>query len=314
MKKKALFTKITAFVMTVVMLCPCLFSVTASAVVGGDDVTNDFQYISFEEMKNMSQEELAEYCRELAAYIDSQENTTSNPGGIQPFWSSETGSDYNEYTTTAATHYYITAYGFILFAFTANSMAHTNVFELTDLDIYTIMKFSEEPDKDGWKNGYRDHFYNPESDESYLNGKKENAKLSFINHYNNALTEYRKGNRITAMQELGRSLHFVQDVCEPHHSNNKTVPLNKHDKFETWVGNNFENIEAKYTISEWKYTYARNSELEKIFKDAAWSSYDQLSNASKTETFRIAAEKSLGNALLYTTLVLYRFMVTNGLC
>lgn len=236
-----------------------------------------------------------------------------NLNPIQPFWSSETGSDYNEYTATSATHYYITAYSLIALALSANA-SHINDIKLTDAEIYILITFSEEPDKDGWKNGYLDHFYDPATGKNYLNSTKNTAKSSFLNHYNKAVTELRKGNRITAIQELGRSLHFVQDVCEPHHCNNQIATQKKHSQFETWVGNNFENINSKANITEAIYTRTRNSTLEKTFDYAARSSHNQLNNASNTATFRQAAEVSIGNAGTYTIMVLYYFIYTNGLC
>lgn len=214
---------------------------------------------------------------------------------------------------TSATHFYITAYSILILAFTQD-LPQISKIDFTEDDIDTILKYSERPDRLLNNFLWVTHFYDPQTGKNYFGDTHNTAKTSYVEQYNKAVKYLKDGNRQKAMEHLGMSLHFIQDVCEPHHSNNKTSSQNKHSEFEAWVGNNLENIEMKANLTGDIYGMAEQSTPESLLIKAAWSCKDQLNNASNTSTFRQAAEVSIGNAVAFSTMAIYYFVCKNGLC
>lgn len=78
------------------------------------------------------------------------------------------------------------------------------------------------------------HFYGA-NEKNYLGGS-DTAYTRFKDHYNAAVTQYRSGNYQFATQELGRAIHFISDINEPHHASNAYMPLYpSHGQFEAYV-------------------------------------------------------------------------------
>lgn len=257
----------------------------------------------------MSQEEIAEYCREFTKYDFAKSGIVVNngitiPGQVQPLWSSEINNIFFDYHNpkTSATHCYLTAYSIFVLVLSF----HGDNLNLTEDELYTIFKYSEMPDRTGPFHLYASHFYDPQTDRNYLNSKIDTAKTAFVNHYNDAVKALNNGKREKAIQELGQALHFIQDVCEPHHSNNKISTQNNHGKFESWVADNIENIDMNSNSNN-DFDTVNQLSPEELLIAAAWSSKGELNNASNETTFQQAAELSVGNAVLYTTLALYHF-------
>lgn len=91
------------------------------------------------------------------------------------------------------------------------------------------------------------HFYNPETGKNTLGQTIPTAKTNAISEWNaacsflsNSYLLYGEENK-SGIEKLGCALHYIQDVCEPHHSSNITVKLfnNSHGKFEEYAYNNF---------------------------------------------------------------------------
>ncbi|MGE5381602.1 MAG: zinc dependent phospholipase C family protein, partial [Methylocystaceae bacterium] len=85
------------------------------------------------------------------------------------------------------------------------------------------------------------HFYNPLTGCGLPGGKP--VYNTFINHLNCARRFWFRGNYAQSMFYLGAATHFLQDLCEPHHSNCQL--LQRHNHYEHWVENNL----SKFTVN-----------------------------------------------------------------
>lgn len=89
---------------------------------------------------------------------------------------------------------------------------------------------------------YVAHFYDPDTGKNYLGQSNPTAKTKAVEHYYQAL-EYVNIDREKALKEVGYALHYLQDVCEPHHAANMTaIDHLSHPMFEEYVDNNFEMV------------------------------------------------------------------------
>jgi hypothetical protein len=133
-----------------------------------------------------------------------------------------------------------------------------------------LMKYATMPDFDendggiGVKGGFKGHFYDPGTATNYTGDKTDTANVRFSNHYNDAVKNYKEGSKEVAYQELGRALHYLQDMNEPHHAANlpgiegtNGVYLT-HNDYEGWAEKNFYNYSLTTAPNE-IYDYALNN-------------------------------------------------------
>lgn len=87
-------------------------------------------------------------------------------------------------------------------------------------------------------NKFEAHFYNGQY--SYTRSTVYNAYMFFNNHFYNAITNYRNGSKDTSYQEMGLSMHYLEDMNNPYHASNikSTGDTSDHHKYEQWVKNN----------------------------------------------------------------------------
>ncbi len=100
----------------------------------------------------------------------------------------------------------------------------------------TLLIYSDWPDvyeNDGGL--YTSHFYNPYTGKTFLG--TTTALTRFTAHANNAKKYYAK-NRPLAMQELGKALHYLADINEPHHAALLIAGLSNHTQYEEWIDAN----------------------------------------------------------------------------
>jgi hypothetical protein len=90
------------------------------------------------------------------------------------------------------------------------SLKKTGVFEIFgDEYAQKIIEGSVLPDIDENQSGFVHHFYNPVTEENYK-GTEDSAKSRCICHFGKYVES---GN----CEELGRSIHFLEDICTPVH-------------------------------------------------------------------------------------------------
>lgn len=314
MKYNKFSVKLLSFVLVLTMMFSVSFPLTASAIVAGEDTSEEFRYLTLEEMQELSQAELVEYCRAFYVHEFPEEDNTVKPedfdrNQIDPQWKSDTDGDYNN-PKTQAMHCYFTAMANLVVGL------YTNEVPFTENEVTVLLKQSEMPDK--WYNSHLfvNHFYDPETGKNCIGSSIDTAIDTFLKRFNNAVNQYQKGNRQKAIEELGYSLHFIQDVCEPHHSNNEIESgKSRHSEFEQWTADNLENIGESISLTQTDFQNIKNSTPEKIFNNAAWSGRGYLKQANSTDTavMKQAADPTVTNSIEYTALVLYYFICITGI-
>lgn len=93
------------------------------------------------------------------------------------------------------------------------------------VSVYSCLPDVEEDDM----MSYTGHFYNPMTRRSYIMGCGTNCKKRFLDHFNRAVNDT---DELVSAQELGRALHYITDICVPHHAQNKIAFLSNHLSYE----------------------------------------------------------------------------------
>lgn len=172
--------------------------------------------------------------------------------------------------STLHTHQYLTARGLSILT---NDMGYDLSKPLYDYcDI--LLKGSDLPDNDE-NSGYTfmHHFYNPYTDTGLFN-TKITAKTKFIQHTNKALQLF-NDNKEASMEELGRALHYLEDINQPFHTANLTVLNSNHYDFEEYVDKNRSLFKAASSDS---YNLYKNLTFEEYLNQLA---YDCAINSNK---------------------------------
>lgn len=164
--------------------------------------------------------------------------------GIQPLWE----SSYNGSEPDKQCHESLTGYGFLMYVGAmAELFGMAGDFGYTVAEFQALMKESAYPDYG--QIGvpvFAGHFYDPDTGNNYNFSDKDTARTNGQKYYDTAVLEYNSGNRAEAIKNLGYSLHYLQDACEPHHASNKVnVPI-----FDTYNHAGFEELASKMLIDE----------------------------------------------------------------
>ena len=217
-------------------------------------------------------------------------------GAISPQW---TSGDPD--APDPLTHGYITEVAYDLLR-DDNSDAYT----FYQGQLANLVRGSVLPDADETNGIYAWHFYG-ENGKNWQGGTVT-AYTKCIEHYNDAVDLYEAGNKSAAMEELGRALHYLQDVNVPHHAMNKVAGLSNHTQFE----NEAEANRTSYVVTGLTnsiYTAADDSlgTIIDYYADIARGWYDEASSNQQSER-ATAAGASVRNSQRATVTVLYKFM------
>lgn len=173
-----------------------------------------------------------------------------------------------------------------------------------------LYEFCTMPDTDETYGAYRWHFYNVATGCNYA-GEPTSALTKFQDHYNEAITCYKNHNESKAFEELGRALHFLEDMNTPVHTNNQisgdavlNFPL--HITFEKHCVKVQSNYNANMSIKECEYY--KNNSLKTIGINSAMLSSDNFYLLDK-QIYSITkiAENSIINAQKAVCGTLYKF-------
>lgn len=252
--------------------------------------------------------------------INDIEAENEQPGGIQPLWVSD--SDHFESGQQTATHQLITAQAFVAFI---NDYGFYNINGTEALTVtLCLAAASGLPDKDEDSNGFAGHFYDPDTHENYLGSTSYTAKTNAQTHYNQAYNRLRINvntpvlgdDFLYVIEKIGRSLHYIQDACEPHHSSNKIAVLSTHTQFESFVDDNIESyISDLETTPSYYYTSARNKSVGDLTKQAAEFSkplYSVVSSLFIRDNWGDAGSLCATSAVHYSAGMLYKLFYECG--
>ena len=83
-----------------------------------------------------------------------------------------------------------------------------------------VYQYCTMPDQDEIQGSFKYHFYNPDTGKNFM-GEKESSLFKLNEHYEMAVKNYKINNKQKAFEELGRALHFLEDLNTPVHTNNQ---------------------------------------------------------------------------------------------
>ena len=175
-----------------------------------------------------------------------------------------------------------------------------------------IFTYCTRPDEDEIEGAYKYHFYNPATEKNFM-GEDDSALTRCKNHYNQAVYYYKSGNREAAFEELGRSLHFLEDLNTPVHTNNQDLldtafNFTFHVNFEDKCKDIQERVISWLLKREFRY-YEINS-VENIAKSCAYLANDNFyALYEKLLPREIVAENSVKNAQKAVAGMLYKFYI-----
>lgn len=161
----------------------------------------------------------------------------------------------------------------------ANLRAFSDFFKNDEKDYKELLvEYSVQPDIDENQGIYKYHFYNPITEANFMNEKKS-ALTKCTSHFNKAISFYKEGKKAEAYQQLGRSIHFMEDMNTPVHTaydhpTDSLFKLPLHMDFEK----NCDNVctECTAEIIPKALGYYRDNSLETIANSAANLSADNF--------------------------------------
>lgn len=176
-----------------------------------------------------------------------------------------------------------------------------------------LIEYSVMPDTDETGVAFDCHFYGV--DELNYLGKTDTAYTRFRNHYNTAVIQYKSGNYLQATRELGRAIHFISDINNPHHASNAIAVLSYHTQFESYVEDARENNVVNPAHVTTSYLAGFSSKSLKTIADESATharSYFSLANSNYPVSFDrsqavLAINPTFCNAQKVTAGVIYKF-------
>jgi len=158
---------------------------------------------------------------------------------------------------------------------------------------------------------YTSHFYNPNTGKTFLGSTT--ALTRFTTHANNA-KKYYATNRTTAMRELGRALHYLADINEPHHAALLIAGISNHTQYESWASANQGSYLATTSTLYGATMYDARANFagycKDIFRMAAFNAYDMADEAKSADKTKwaISANDTLVYAQESIAAFLYNFL------
>ncbi|MGN0554935.1 MAG: hypothetical protein ACI4LI_03450, partial [Candidatus Fimenecus sp.] len=258
--------------------------------------------------------------KELIEQAETANNTASLVSGITPYWKSD--SDSSESGQQMATHQLITLEAMLVFM---SDYGFYNVDSATQLILALyIAAASGLPDLDEREYIFAGHFYDPNTGLG-LNALYKSARTNVSNHFYDAY-EGLSSNPYMAvnsqefadvLEKLGRALHYIQDVCEPHHAANiAALPPSTHSSFEKHVEDNIDVLlPAVTTISQSYYLVANTKTAADLTHDAALTGRANLSyvfDVFNKEKWDEAGTNCLRNAVYHSARLIYKLFADCG--
>lgn len=243
------------------------------------------------------------------------ENTV-NSNGISPRWTS--GDDDGSET---GSHELITARACVILTSDMGFFGETDSEQL--LIALSISLASLLPDRDfsSISTAFVGHFYNPYTQASYNGSTSNTARSNAYSHFSSAITAYEAGDTAEMCEQLGRSLHYIQDVCQPMHASDFTelsIPVGAHGDFEGYVDgridNYLDNITSVNTYDfdgKGNYSYVAFTPNYYV-RQAAFIAYEyrgltNINDSPYYSNWNAAANVAVQNAVAFSALLMYSF-------
>lgn len=180
------------------------------------------------------------------------------------------------------------------------------------------------PDEDETDHAFAGHFYSPLTGYG-TNVFYKSAKDNVSEHYAIAYQKLRANPHVDlnsnefalALEYLGRALHYIQDVCEPHHAGNLVAVVSTHLTFETYVNNMIDNLLPRdIKVDNSRYLNAKGKAAGELAHNAALNgatqTYRVLRSSPATEWDDVATI-CLRYAIENSALLIYKLFADCGL-
>lgn len=217
------------------------------------------------------------------------------------------GLEMNASAFSSETHFYATQRGINILD-DVQGEKYSSFY--TDGDRKQILTYCTRPDDDENEGAYKYHFYNPATEKNFM-GEDDSALTRCTYHYNNAKYYFKSGQRENAFEELGRSIHFLEDLNTPVHTNNQDLldtafNFSFHVSFEDKCKNVQSRVVSSLLKKEFRY-YEINT-VENIAKSCAYLANDNFyALYEKLLPRELVAENSIKNAQKSVAGILYKF-------
>ena len=239
----------------------------------------------------------------VSAFYEAEESQ------IQPRWTS--GDSENNY----GSHGLIALMGMTIACVRSDEIDDYFTPDLAE----TLMEYSIMPDEDEVGLAWDCHFYGVDG-LNYLGGT-DTAYTRFRDHYNAAVIQYRSGNHLFATRELGRAIHFISDINNPHHASNAIAVASYHTQFEDYVEAAREsNVVNPANVTATYLSAFTSKSLKTIADESATHARGYFSLANATYPFGfdrsqavLAINPTFCNAQKVTAGVIYKFFDEVGL-
>lgn len=182
-----------------------------------------------------------------------------------------------------------------------------------------LLEYCDKPDSDEKQYLFAYHFYDPYTGKNFLPGFLNASHITgltkFQEHMTNAVSSF-NNNEDYSIKELGRAIHFLEDINVPHHSANLIAVFSTHSMYEKHISENNEKFFiSKGTMYEYCSQLDFNSFCTEIFNYCAKNSYSykDIANTLDSKNWDIAAYGTVPKAQEAIAALLYRFAqeVTN---
>lgn len=265
--------------LSMLLLMLCFFSVPVFAAEPEFDIAD----YTIEDLQTMTTAEKQEL---LANFIDTynpygikelleQEAAAGNAYGIEPLWASdgslvEDGQQMatHQLITLDALSVFISDYGFY------NIDGGTAL--VVALNLAAASGLPDEDESDAFS--FKGHFYDPDTGENWRHETSPTAKTRVGDHYAKAAYRLRTNVNMNVTSDdflyvieyLGRALHYIQDISEPHHASNQIGVFTSHIEFEKHIDKNIDTLLPEVsTISKGFYEQANNKTAQDLTHIAA---------------------------------------------
>lgn len=180
-----------------------------------------------------------------------------------------------------------------------------------------ICEYTDWPDILGNETDYgtfSGHFYDPDTGKNWLGQKNPTARTRAEVYFQSAVAAYRDGYIDKAMEYLGKGTHYVSDLNEPHHASNLTAVNSNHSDFEKYVDQH----RTEYSVpmnsfSSDVYNSAISMEVGDMLYNAAKEAKALADKAQNKNSYNIAADQSVQNAIKAVSKYIYKFSVEVGI-
>lgn len=298
-----------------VLIVSCIFSIPVCAKTTDFDIEN----YSIQEVKVMSALEKREL---ISKYIDKYnpygirdlivEKSTSD---VEPYWVSDSDGDPLNGEQAIVTHQLMTLQALLClindFGFYQIDGTEALVISLNLAAASGLPDLVERDWAFSW------HFYNPDTGKSY-NPLSKTARDLTQSHFDMAKKTLLSNPNVQPnsdtfnliIKEIGMALHYIQDLCEPHHSNNKIAGISTHSEFESFVDariNNYistiENVSKEYYNSALHKTANAYAHAAAEYSNPLYSSVSNSNDKTKWDSIGKVCSQS---AVYYSAGLLYK--------